>query len=48
MFVVDLNRDHFEYDVHSIVQAFYPGEQVKVLTPGTGEEKRRQIGRAHV
>ncbi len=43
MFVVDLNRDHFEYDVHSIVQAFYPGEQVKVLTPGTGEEKRRLL-----
>ncbi len=43
MFVVDLNRDNFEYDVHSIVQAFYPGEQIKVLTPGTGEEKRRQL-----
>ena len=40
MLVVDVNRENFEYDVHAIVQAFYPEEQVKVLTPETGEEKR--------
>lgn len=33
MFVVDLNVSNYEYDVHSIVGAFYPGEQIKVQTP---------------
>ena len=33
MFIVELNRENFEYDVHSIVKAFYAEEQVKVLTP---------------
>lgn len=40
MLVVELNRESLEYDVHAIVQAFYPEEQVKVLIPETGEEKR--------
>jgi len=33
MLIVDLNRGNFEYDVNSLVRAFYPGEQVRVLTP---------------
>ncbi len=31
--IVKLNEDTFEYDVHSIVKAFYAEEQVKVITP---------------
>ena len=33
MFTVELNRENLEYDVHSLVQAFYPEEQVRVLIP---------------
>lgn len=33
MLVVKLNRTQFEYDIHSIVKAFYPEKEVKVLTP---------------
>ena len=43
MFVVKLNNPRFEYDVHSLVKAFYPGEIVKVLTPETLEEKRAEL-----
>ena len=30
---VNINHPSFEYDVNSIVKAFYPDRQVKVLTP---------------
>lgn len=40
MLAVEINREEFEYDVHSIVKAFYPQEQVKILTPETREDKR--------
>ena len=43
MFVVKLNEARFEYDVHSIVKAFYPEENVRVLTPETVEKKRTQL-----
>lgn len=33
MLVVKLNKTQFEYDIHSIVKAFYPENDVKVLTP---------------
>ena len=38
MFAVKLNQANYEYDVHSLVKAFYPQEQVKVLTPESKEE----------
>ena len=44
MLVVELNKANFEYDVNSIVRAFYPEEQVYVLTPDCREEKREQLG----
>lgn len=30
MITVQLNREHFEYDVHSLVKAFYPEQEVRV------------------
>ena len=33
MLVVKLNKTQYEYDIHSIVKAFYPEKEVKVLTP---------------
>lgn len=35
MLAVKINQEQFEYDIHSLVKAFYPEETVKVLTPGT-------------
>lgn len=43
MFVVKINEAKYEYDIHSLVKAFYPEEEVKVLTPETGEEKTREL-----
>ena len=43
MLAVWINKANFEYDVHSIVKAFYPEETVKVLTPETGEQKRQEL-----
>lgn len=38
MFAVKLNQANYEYDVHSLVKAFYPESTVKVLTPEAKEE----------
>ncbi len=45
MFVVKLNEERMEYDVHSIVKAFYPEENIRVLTPQTVERKRSQLSK---
>ena len=44
MLVVELNRANFEYDVNSIVRAFYLEEQVHVLHPECREEKWEELG----
>ncbi len=43
MLVVELNRENFEYDVNSLVKAFYPEEQVKILIPESREETRAKL-----
>ncbi|WP_321002087.1 coproporphyrinogen dehydrogenase HemZ [Eisenbergiella porci] len=35
MLAVRLNKPQFEYDIHSIVKAFYPAETVRVFEEGT-------------
>ena len=35
MIVVKLNKPQFEYDIHSLLKAFYPAEDVKVFEKGT-------------
>lgn len=35
MIVVTCNQSQFEYDIHSLVKAFYPQEDVKVFEAGT-------------
>ena len=35
--VVRLNQPQFEYDIHSLIKAFYPAEDVKVFEKGTKE-----------
>ena len=43
MLIVDLNKVNFEYDVQALVRAFYPQEQVYVLTPETRADRRREM-----
>lgn len=33
MLIVQTNKAKYEYDIHSLVKAFYPEQEVKVLTP---------------
>ncbi|MDE6950868.1 MAG: coproporphyrinogen dehydrogenase HemZ [Lachnospiraceae bacterium] len=33
MYIVKLNEAKYEYEIHSLVKAFYPEEEVRVLTP---------------
>lgn len=35
MLVVKVDVPHLEYDIHSLIKAFYPEENVKVLSPDT-------------
>ncbi len=43
MIVVKLNLANYEYDVHSLVKAFYTEETVKIITPETKEESAKAI-----
>ncbi len=43
MFVVRINDSKFEYDILSLVKDFYQGENVKILTPDTGDDKRAEF-----
>ena len=38
MIYIQLNEDNFEYDVYSLVKAFYPKEEVKISTEPTPED----------
>ncbi len=42
MYAVSVNETRFEYDINSLVKAFYPQETVKVITPDMSEEKRKE------
>lgn len=33
MLIVKTNKAQYEYDIHSLIKAFYPEQEVKVLTP---------------
>ena len=43
MFIIQLNQVKYEYDIHSIVKAFYPERQVKVVTPDTDARKATEL-----
>lgn len=43
MLAVKLNLANYEYDVHSLVKAFYPEETVKVITPETKAETVEEV-----
>ncbi|MDD3797181.1 MAG: hypothetical protein PHE06_14690, partial [Lachnospiraceae bacterium] len=39
MIVIQLNRRDFEYDIHSLVKAFYPGSDVMICCEEEGASK---------
>ncbi len=41
MYIIRINKPQFEYDIHSLVKAFYPGEDVKVLSPVSAVKDRK-------
>lgn len=43
MFVITLNKTVYEYDIHSIVKAFYPEKTIKVITPDTDPAKAAEL-----
>ena len=43
MFIIKLNLAKYEYDIHSIVKAFYPDKNIKVITPDTDEMKAAEL-----
>ncbi|MCM1100209.1 MAG: coproporphyrinogen dehydrogenase HemZ [Clostridium sp.] len=44
MLTIELNRANYEYDVNSLMRAFYPGENVTILTPESTPERRTKTG----
>lgn len=43
MFAVTVDTERLEYDIHSLVKAFYPEETVKVVTPSTDTKKAEML-----
>ena len=43
MIYVNLNKQQFEYDVHSLVKAFYPAEDLKVVVGETEDVNFRLL-----
>ncbi len=43
MIVVELNEANFEYDIYSLLKAFYPQEEIKIVTDFFGESEEEQI-----
>lgn len=43
MLAVMINDVRLEYDVHALIKAFYPEEQVCVLTPETAQDKKSKL-----
>ncbi len=41
MYIVKINKAKYEYDIHSLVKAFYPEEDVKVLSPESAVKDRK-------
>lgn len=40
--IIRINRPQYEYDIHSLVKAFYPNETIKVKAVDQGEELQEQ------
>ncbi|MBR1440512.1 MAG: coproporphyrinogen dehydrogenase HemZ [Lachnospiraceae bacterium] len=45
-YIIHSNSDSYIYDIHALFSAFYPGVEVKVLTPSSAVVKNREIQKA--
>ena len=45
-YIIQSNSDSYIYDVHALFSAFYPGVEVKVLSPSSAVVKNREIKNA--
>lgn len=43
MLAVTVDTEKLDYDIHSLVKAFYPEETVKIITPSTDREKAEDL-----
>lgn len=43
MFAVEINKEHYEYDLQALVKSFYPEEQVSVLLPESRQDRRQEL-----
>lgn len=43
MFVVKLDKARYAYDVYALVKAFFPRENVKIMTSETGRPKKKEL-----
>lgn len=41
MYIIKINKAQYEYDIHSLVKAFYPEEEVRVLSPESVVKDRK-------
>ena len=41
MYIIKINEEKYEYDIHSLIKAFYPEEDVKVLSPASVIKDRK-------
>lgn len=48
MLTITVNEARMEYDIHSLVKAFYPQENISVVTPETTQEKRQTLCGAQI
>ena len=44
MIKITLSKEEYEYDIHALVKAFYPNEQIKVLKPGEIKDDEKNTG----
>ena len=45
MLIIKSNKAQYEYDIHSLIKAFYPEEEVRVLTPDSVIKDRTLLER---
>ncbi len=43
MIGVELNKENYEYDVHSLLQAFFTEDRVQIVTPESKEERKTEL-----
>ena len=42
MFLIKINQESYEYDIHALIKAFYPEENVRVLVEGISAERAEE------